>query len=259
MKILSLNVLGPNFSDPRYYPPQTHRYLDGELRWSRLRSFLLQQRGEYDVIVLQEVTDATFERITALLTQFWGFFVPHGYDHWADDSVSGWVPNGNAIFVRNMRNIQYYDVDLTHGNHAALIIGRYGGKTLCLVNVHLDSDDVVAREREFTTLLAVCETFTADMHLCVGDFNTGLNQAPYYQWFTPLGYRADTNTIPTFTIIERPMDRIPIDHVLYRGTTLREFTVLNSAIWYPGSTNVTRFLQNVRYCGSDHLPVVVTI
>jgi endonuclease/exonuclease/phosphatase family metal-dependent hydrolase len=267
MRVLSLNVLGPNFSDPLYYPAATHAYLDAEYRWNRLRAFLLGHQGSCDLILLQEVTDApqgTFHRIAALLSQFMAFFVPHAHDHWTNEEfVHEWMPNGNAIFIRinSFTQLQYYDVDLTYGNHGALITGTYQQFTVCIVNVHLDSDDRTAREREFEALLEACEQFTVDITLCMGDFNTGLNQAPYRNGLQQGGYSADTNTIPTFTIIEQPSDRIPIDHVMYRSSVFLQgaFTVLNSRIWHAHSSNVTRFIQNVQYCGSDHLPVVLEL
>lgn len=268
MRVLSLNILGPNFSNPEYYPEDTHPYLNADYRWAQLRAFLITHKGHHDVIVLQEVTHdtrrGTFDKISEVLSEFTAFFVPHAYDHWAEDEFSyGWIPNGNAIFVRHnsTQNLQCYDIDLTCGNHAALVTFVYHGVSVCLVNLHLDSDNTAIRVQELRTALKICEEFPAHIHLCVGDFNTALNIPPYQDWIQSYQYESDTNTIPTFTIIETPIDELPIDHIIHRSTIPIHgtFTVLNAGIWKPSSTNSSRFIQNSRYCGSDHLPIAINL
>lgn len=282
LRILALNVLGPNFANPKYYPESAQAYLEPRYRLERLIQFLQLHKHNYDIIAVQEITHdtfiagkmklGTFNVIAGVLSEFTGAFVQHERDHWIEcikdechdpEFPYSYIHNGNAIFLRatSVADAEFYDLNLTSGNHAAAAVFTYMHTRVCVTSLHLDSEVATTRIQEFQTLLATQACMNAAVCICAGDFNTRLDTPPYTHILQLYNYVADTNTVPTFALIETPADHHPIDHVIYNSLlqVQQNFKVLCAAHWQSYTTNASRLIANIMYCGSDHVPIASTL
>lgn len=282
LRILSLNVLGPNFAAPKYYPPGSN--LDDEYRLQRLLVFL-QERKEYcDVIALQEITRdtdvlyetevvhkrGTYEHIKALLNEeFHCMFIPHARHHWIECVKNeckdprfpySYIDNGNALFIRKSSVIpsSRSEVPLPGGNNAVRVVFISHGYKFRITNIHFESESQSLRLLQFMSMIESLKD-DVDYDICLGDFNTILNIPPYPEILKLYNWRVDSNTSPTFTLLSPNVNHNSIDHVIYRGNfTLKQFNVLNQEIWekFPDdATAAERLNLNIDICGSDHLPI----
>lgn len=293
LRVLTFNVLAPNFTDPKYYPLESHAYLPKERRRDTIIRFLRSIKDSYDIISLQEVTDDTviidhfgnldtgtnhvsfgeYRHFDNALPEFTGMFVSHDPSHWSSYFGSttelSYIRNGNALFFRRSLFIchTWKDIPLTTGNHAVmgLVTHRPTMKRLRVINVHLDNESNNTRFIELREVLSTIPHDKNIIDLVMGDFNTDIHHISELvyggKFKDTLSQLGDKHL--TYALLAGKEG--PIDYIIYRGDSVHvscSLGVLGSDLWktYPVINQLDplgpkRLNACLESYGSDHIPV----
>ena len=288
-RVLTFNVLAPNFANPKYYPADCHDCLNREQRRSNIMRLLSSVKDSYDVIALQEVTDDTiisttdirfgeYQYYRSVLTGFAGMFIAHDSTHWSDyfgvDPEFSYIRNGNALFFRHeMFAVQMWnDISLSTGDHAlmGMVIHKPTMKQLRIINVHFDNESDSIRRTELHNLFSVIPCNANIIDLIMGDFNTNMTDISdlldEFSFTDTLSEVGDTRSTYALFIGKDG----PIDNIIHRGESIKTLSseVLDHNLWttYPildrrdllDPLGTKRLNECIRLFGSDHMPVAAT-
>jgi len=294
LRLLTFNILSPNFSDPQYYPISCHPYLDQHLRREATTRFIQSMMDICDIFAFQEVTADTifydnpqpyiklgeFNYLNQLLgDKYYGMFFPHDVNYWkehiGDDFEYSYIQNGNALFYRK----DIFTVPIWHkissltGNTSIRgdVIHIASQKLIRCINVHLDSD---YSDNRIIELSGTISTFNLTNHcfdIIMGDFNTLMTNPQIKEILVKNNFTdaLGTNTNPSYPIINDITDCGAIDNIIYRGACipiLSQSKVIDNDLWnmYPKfcASDDIRGPERLKLClqlyGSDHFPVIAT-
>lgn len=283
IRIISFNTLAPCFTNPSYYPNSSNPYLEWNNRLSRLLSFLYGIKSHCDIIALQEVTQdikrkdlSSFDYFNDILeSEFEGKFYPHEMKYWNEwiDPHVGYIPNGNALFLRRslFSDINWSNLALSSGNHVVQADARINENNIRIMSLHLDGDNPDKRIREYTSLLQNLPSgqYIGSIDIMLGDFNAGDSQL--YKIMNDAGF---TDLVQldhsTFSISYDDRTKSPIDHITcrsYKDLHVINNQILGKDIWenIPSQVefNLEMETKRLNLClqrfGSDHFPIMATL
>jgi len=248
VRVLSFNVLAPVWV-----------WTDGELRRSvKKQAFLRKQyritrhikllkKIKPDIIFLQETTPSMLAKIRAVLPEY---YVPPCFSKMCWTRGNTHAVNGNAILWKRgtFLSAKCSTVFLDRVSYAAVITGILAnGKTIKLVNVHLEWNNPEKAAKQFREIFKQSVITTQDKHVVIaGDFNMGDFNVTRYPIIPDLlrhGLYDILNGIQThpFTLQEYKS----ISHIL-----VRNINVVKKGVGTAKSIN-----HCVKKFGSDHFPI----
>lgn len=292
LRVLTLNVLAPNFADPKYYPIGSYGHLSTEKRRNIIIRYLISVKNSFDIISLQEVTDDTvipnffgnldtgtthtrfgeYRFFISALLEFTSMFIPHDPSHWINYFGStpelSYIRNGNAIFFRRSLFTCpiWGDIPMSTGNHAIIgtVIHRPSLCKLRVINIHLDNESNTTRAHELTHVISTIPYHPDIVDIIMGDFNTDIRHLSDILCDTKFKdtlYQFGDECLTYALVADKDG---PIDRIIYRGSSvyLISTEVIGSSLWkrFP-VINSRDPLASLRLnaCidayGSDHFPV----